>query len=84
MGLDNVNHSVFSIFMKELIRTNDLTTIAHIKLLLTNESIDYFELDVHMSALEGSINVFPRRILVPDGAIVEAKKILLDNGIELA
>ena len=76
MGLDNVNHSVFSIFMKELIRTNDLTTIAHIKLLLTNESIDYFELDVHMSALEGSI--------VPDSAIVEAEKILLDNGIELA
>jgi hypothetical protein len=34
--------------------------------------------------LEGSINVFPRRILVPDSAIVEAEKILLDNGIELA
>ena len=84
MGLDNVNHSVFSICMKELIKTNDLATIAHIKLLLANESIDYFELDVHMSALEGSINVFPRRILVPDGAIVEAEKILLDNGIELA
>ena len=54
------------------------------QLLLTNESIDYFELDVHMSALEGSINILPRRILVPDSAIVEAENILLDNGIELA
>jgi hypothetical protein len=70
--------------MKELIKTNDLATIAHIKLLLTNESIDYFELDVHMSALEGSINILPRRILVPNSVFIEAKEILLDNGIYLA
>jgi len=52
--------------MKEIIRTNDLATIAHIKLLLTNEGIEYFELDVHMSALEGSISILPRRIMVID------------------
>lgn len=70
--------------MKELIKTNDLATIAYIKLLLTNESIDYFELDVHMSALEGSINILPRRILVPDNVFVAAEEILVDNGIYLA
>ena len=43
--------------MKELIRTNELAVIAHVKLLLTNENIEYFELDVHMSVLEGSIIV---------------------------
>ena len=52
--------------MKEIIKTNDLATIAYIKLLLTNEGIEYFELDVHMSALEGSISILPRRIMVID------------------
>jgi len=58
--------------MKEIIRTNDLATIAHIKLLLTNESIEYFELDVHMSALEGSISILPRRIMVVDSVFERA------------
>ena len=70
--------------MKELIKTNDLATLAYIKLLLTNERIKYFEMDVYMSSLEGSINILPRRILVSNSLIVEAKKILIDNGIELA
>ena len=69
--------------MKELIKTNNLVAVAHIKLLLTNACIVFFEMDVHMSALEGSINILPRRILVPDNVIGEAKNILLDNGIEL-
>ena len=69
--------------MKELIKTNDLATVAYIKLLLTNERIKYFEMDVHMRSLEGSINILPRRILVSHSSIVEAKKILIDNGIEL-
>ena len=69
--------------MKELLKTNDLATVAYIKLLLTNERIEYFEMDVHMSSLEGSINILPRRILVSNSSIVEAKKILIDNGIEL-
>ena len=60
--------------MKEVIRTNDLATIAHIKLLLTNEGIEYFELDVHMSALEGSISILPRRIMVVDSVLKEREK----------
>ena len=69
--------------MKEIIRTNDLATIAHIKLLLTNESIEYFELDVHMSALEGSISILPRRIMVVDSVFEIAREILTDNYIDI-
>lgn len=69
--------------MKEIIRTNDLATIAHIKLLLTNEDIEYFELDVHMSALEGSISILPRRIMVVDSVFERAKEILTDNYIDI-
>ncbi len=69
--------------MKEIIRTNDLATIAHIKLLLTNEDIEYFELDVHMSALEGSISILPRRIMVVDSVFERAREILTDNYIDI-
>jgi hypothetical protein len=69
--------------MKEVIRTNDLATIAHIKLLLTNEGIEYFELDVHMSALEGSISILPRRIMVVDSVFERAQEILTDNYIDI-
>jgi hypothetical protein len=69
--------------MKEVIRTNDLATIAHIKLLLTNEGIEYFELDVHMSALEGSISILPRRIMVVDSVFERAREILTDNYIDI-
>ena len=69
--------------MKEIIRTNNLATIAHIKLLLTNEGIEYFELDVHMSALEGSISILPRRIMVVDSVFERAQEILTDNYIDI-
>jgi hypothetical protein len=69
--------------MKEIIRTNDLATIAHIKLLLTNEDIEYFELDVHMSALEGSISILPRRIMVVDSVFEITREILTDNYIDI-
>ena len=69
--------------MKEIIKTNDLATIAYIKLLLTNEGIEYFELDVHMSALEGSISILPRRIMVVDSVFERATEILTDNYIDI-
>jgi len=69
--------------MKEIIKTNDLATIAYIKLLLANEGIEYFELDVHMSALEGSISILPRRIMVVDSVFERAREILTDNYIDI-
>ncbi len=68
--------------MKELIRTNDLAVIAHVKILLTNENIEYFELDVHMSVLEGSIGILPRRIMISEHHLNKAKRVLSDNKID--
>jgi len=69
--------------MKELIRTNDPTIIAFAKALLSGEGIDCFELDVHMSVLEGSIGVMPRRLMVLDRDLFRARIALRDNEIEL-
>jgi hypothetical protein len=67
--------------MKELLRTNDPATIAFATALLRGEGIDPFELDVHMSVLEGSIGILPRRIMVRDADHFRATAILRDNGI---
>jgi hypothetical protein len=69
--------------MKELLRTNDPTIIAYASALLQGEGIDCFPLDVHMSVLEGSIGVLPRRVLVRDQDLYRAERILIDNDVDL-
>ena len=67
--------------MKELLRTNDPTVIAFAKALLEGEGIDCFEMDVHMSVLEGSIGILPRRLMVADRDHFRAGHVLKDNDI---
>ncbi len=67
--------------MKELLRTNDPTIIAFTKALLEGEDIDCFEMDVHMSVLEGSIGILPRRVMVADRDHFRASAVLKDNDI---
>ncbi|MCB1350104.1 MAG: DUF2007 domain-containing protein [Paracoccaceae bacterium] len=68
--------------MKELLRTTDPTVIAFATALLDGEGIAAFALDVHMSALEGSIGILPRRLMVRDEDLGRARIVLIDNGIE--
>lgn len=68
--------------MKQLLRTNDPTRIAFAKALLQGEGIDCFEMDVNMSALEGSIGILPRRLMVADAEFVRAARALRDNGLD--
>ena len=67
--------------MKELLRTNDPTAIAFAKALLEGEDIDCFEMDVHMSVLEGSIGILPRRLMVRDADHFRAKAVHKDNDL---
>ena len=69
--------------MQEILRTNDPTVLAFAEALLRGEDIDCFILDVHMSVLEGSIGLFPRRLMVGDRDKFLARAILRDNDIEL-
>lgn len=68
--------------MKELLRTNDPTVIAYATALLEGEDIACFPLDVHMSVLEGSIGILPRRLMVRDKDLFRARAILRDNDID--
>ncbi|WP_371169464.1 DUF2007 domain-containing protein [Aliiroseovarius sp. 2305UL8-7] len=68
--------------MKELLRTTDPTLIPFVTALLQGEDIDCFAMDVHMSALEGSIGILPRRLMVREKDLFIARAILRDNGVE--
>ncbi|MCA8881281.1 MAG: DUF2007 domain-containing protein [Rhodobacteraceae bacterium] len=69
--------------MRELLRTTDPTLVAFVTALLRGEGIDCFPVDVHMSVLEGSIGILPRRILVRERDLFLARAIVADNGIPL-
>ena len=68
--------------MEEIIRTTDPTLVAFATALLRAEGIECFELDVHMSVLEGSLGVLPRRLAVARRDAFRARAILRDNGVE--
>lgn len=68
--------------MKELLRTNDPTLIAFVTALLQGEGINCFAMDVHMSVLEGSIGVLPRRLMVRREDLFQARAVLRDHDIE--
>ena len=68
--------------MKELLRTTDPTIIAFATALLQGEDIDAFPVDVHMSVLEGSIGILPRRLFVSVDDWERARRVMADNGIE--
>ncbi len=69
--------------MKELLRTTDPTVIAYASALLEGEGIDCFPVDVHMSVLEGSVGVLPRRLMVREEDHVRAERVMRDNEIDL-
>ncbi len=69
--------------MKELLRSTDPTIIAFATALLEGEDIEVFQIDVHMSVLEGSIGILPRRLLVRERDHFMARAVLVDNGIPL-
>lgn len=70
--------------MIEILRTNDPTVIAFATALLRGEDIDCFVFDVHMSVLDGSIGILPRRLMVGREAAFLARSVLADNGLEVS
>jgi hypothetical protein len=67
--------------VRELIRTNDAVLISAIEALLNGARIAHVVVDQNMSVLEGSIGIFPRRILVGADQLDAARRLLVDAGL---
>lgn len=66
--------------MHELIRTNDLVLLGAVEALLESAGLDCLIADQHISALEGMIGAFPRRLLVREADKRRARALLVEAG----
>ena len=64
--------------MQELMRSNDAVLLSFVDALLKEAQIPHFVADVHMSILDGSIGVLPRRVLVEPDRLEQARRLLRD------
>jgi hypothetical protein len=67
--------------MGELIRTNDPVVISLARALLEAEGFLVIEVDSGMSVMEGSIGVFPRRLLVVTSELAGARALITEAGL---
>lgn len=66
--------------MHELVRTNDIVLLGAIEALLASAGFDCLIADQHISALEGMIGAFPRRLLVREDDSRRARILLREAG----
>lgn len=64
--------------MEEIFRTTDLVKLSFACHLLSEEGIEYFVADQYISAMEGGIGAFPRRLMVAFEDMARAKRALAD------
>jgi hypothetical protein len=67
--------------VRELVRTNDAVLVSAIGALLDGAGIPHLVLDQHMSVLEGSLGILPRRILVDPRHVRAARLLIQDAGL---
>lgn len=67
--------------MRELLRTNDIVLISAVEAMLDSLGIAHLLVDQHMSVLEGSLGMLPRRLLVDSDEFERARHILTDAGL---
>jgi hypothetical protein len=68
--------------MIELLRSNDPVLISFAEALLREAGIRHATFDQNMSVVEGSLGILPRRMLVDRGQHDDARRILVEAGLE--
>jgi hypothetical protein len=62
--------------MVELLKTNDPVLLSYIQHVLAEEGIEAHVFDGYISAVEGSIGAFPRRVMVRKDDVETARRAL--------
>ncbi|SLN72517.1 putative signal transducing protein [Oceanibacterium hippocampi] len=68
--------------MVELLRTTDPVLLSFVESLLRGAGLGVLVFDTHTSILEGSIGAIPRRLMVADDELADARILLDDAGID--
>ncbi|MDD9909352.1 MAG: DUF2007 domain-containing protein [Ahrensia sp.] len=67
--------------MEELMRTNNPVSLSFAESLLTDAGIVHFLADMHMSVVDGSLGILPRRIMVDGSRLMEARDLMRQAGL---
>jgi hypothetical protein len=68
--------------MRELLKSNDAVLLSYVNTLLTQAELESIIADQNISLVEGSIGIFPRRVLVRKADWSRARRLLIDAGLE--
>jgi len=68
--------------MIAIIKTNNPVTLSYAQSVLNDHDIGWFIADTHASIIEGSIGAIPRRLMVLEEDIADAKDVLAKAGLE--
>jgi hypothetical protein len=70
--------------MREVLRSNDLVLLSFAGHTLSEAGIAHMIFDCHTSAVEGSIGVLPRRLMVNEDDIEAARRVLRNASVTLS
>ncbi|HSC19784.1 MAG TPA: DUF2007 domain-containing protein [Rhizomicrobium sp.] len=62
--------------MREILKSNNVVELNYAEVVLRDAGIEVAVLDTHMSVLDGSMVIIPRRLMVPDQDELRARAIL--------
>ena len=72
--------------MVELLRSNDVVLLSLVEAILAEAGVGYCVADRFASAVDGSLGIIPRRVLVQADELAQARRLMADAdlGHELA
>ncbi|MGB8366445.1 MAG: DUF2007 domain-containing protein [Rhizomicrobium sp.] len=65
--------------MRDVLKTNDPVQLDFACVLLADAGIEAVVFDNHMSVMDGSLGILPRRLMVADADFAQAERILKDG-----
>jgi hypothetical protein len=66
--------------MRVVAESTDPVRVSFLLALLRDAGIECIVLDAHISALEGGIGAFPRRLVVAEDDLAQARRVLREAG----
>jgi Putative prokaryotic signal transducing protein len=65
--------------MRDVLKTNNAVLLNFAQVLLADAGIEAVVFDGHMSVMDGSLGILPRRLMVSDGDFSQAERVLKDG-----
>jgi hypothetical protein len=65
--------------MRDVLKTNNAVLLNFAQVLLADAGIEAVVFDGHMSVMDGSLGILPRRLMVSDDDFSQAERVLKDG-----